>query len=326
MKEILDALQIPYFEYFDLKKVTWIHHGGIARWYVLPENTEQLSSAFVYAIQQGYSPIVVGHTSNIYFGNNCKVDVVITTRKIQNFYINGNLVIAECGAHIKRVSKATISLGLSGFEGLINLPGTVAAAIVNNAGCYGNLATKYLEKCEVLCPDGTLVQFTKEDFVLTHRSSAFKRKEKVGCILRVFWKLPSGDKSYLEKKAKEANLSRKYSQERPANNLGSTYCKLEPNTLYKLVIVFASLINHVFQIFDRPSDIPISIFRANRFNKIVRDTLLILTGYYGLRRYVSEYNIICFIWRDKNAEFAFEKYKKFIKRISRSSTLEIEIF
>lgn len=326
MKNFLETYHIPYDEYLDLRKVTWIHRGGVARWYIVPNTVEQLSQVYQKCISLGYLPLIVGHTSNIYIYNSCNLDVVISTRKLQKLNVEGNKVIAECGTQIKKISKICISKGLGGFEGLINLPGTAAAAIVNNAGCFGCLSTKYLVKCDVLNPDGSLSELRKDDFYFTSRSSIIKRKERNVCILRVVWELPYINSDILEKKAVEATFNRRYTQEGPAKNLGSTYCEITPNFLYKNVILLASLLNKCASLFQKRHKLPEVIIKRNRISKYTRNILLFLTGYYSLKKYISQYSIQCFVWRDESADIAFEKYKKFIKRITKSSRIEIEIY
>lgn len=326
MKSFLDTHNIPYSANQDLKKVTWIHRGGVATWYIVPNTIDQLSKVYVQCKRQGILPIVVGHTSNMYFKNTCNVDVVISTKKIQNISIDGDEVVAECGAHIKKIAKACVVAGLRGLEGLVNLPGTAAAAVINNAGCYGCLAAEYLVKCEVMNPDGTVGVLLKNDLCFSHRSSIFKRKEKDACILRVFWKLPTVERTLLEKKAEEVTFNRMRTQEGPANNLGSTFCDIRPNRFYKTIIRIASLANKCYQLFDKRSGTVASIVAQNRINRYIRNMLLYLTGNSNLKKYVSQYNIICFIWRDEYADEAFKQYNEFVRRISTSSTLEIEVF
>lgn len=45
--------------------------------------------------------------------------------------------MCECGVSVKRLSAEMVKSGFVGFAGLCDLPGTVAAAIYGNAGCYG---------------------------------------------------------------------------------------------------------------------------------------------------------------------------------------------
>lgn len=70
--------------------------------------------------------ITIGHTSNIYFKNNFNIKYVVDTRKLVGFKrIDNNTLMVECGTPISRVSRFCVDNSIAGYEGMINLPGTV---------------------------------------------------------------------------------------------------------------------------------------------------------------------------------------------------------
>ena len=71
-----------------------------------------------------------------------------------------------------------IEAGIQGFEGLIDLPGTVAASLYGNAGCYGCSISSLLKSATILTEDGEVINAGKEWFDFTKRSSSLKRGDK----------------------------------------------------------------------------------------------------------------------------------------------------
>ena len=78
-KSFLQTEQIPFEENVDLKKKTWIHRGGIAGLYVIPDNMNQLIRLVTRLYQEKAAFKIVGHTSNLYIRNTTNLDIVIST-------------------------------------------------------------------------------------------------------------------------------------------------------------------------------------------------------------------------------------------------------
>ena len=119
-----------------------------------------------------------------------------------------------------------MSAGYAGFYGLLGLPGTVAAAVTNNAGCFNCSISSMLTSADVLMPEGTVQTFTRDEFGYEKRSSIFKRGEVKGVVLSVKLKLQKAES--IEEEFKKSEKTKQYRiihQEGYANNLGSIYAR-----------------------------------------------------------------------------------------------------
>lgn len=109
-----------------LKNKTWIHRGGQVDYWLQPSTIEELVEVGRQLYNQTEPFITIGHTSNIYFKNSFNIKYVVDTRKLVGFKrIDNNTLMVECGTPISRVSRFCVDNSIAGYEGMINLPGTV---------------------------------------------------------------------------------------------------------------------------------------------------------------------------------------------------------
>lgn len=80
---------------------------------------------------------MVGHTLNIYFKNSFNIQTLVQTSKLTNYTILEDYVECECGVHVRLLARDMVKRGYKGFEGLVDLPGTIGGAIVNDSGVMG---------------------------------------------------------------------------------------------------------------------------------------------------------------------------------------------
>lgn len=311
--EFLVRHNIFFEENVPLSKKTWIKTGGLCTCWITPVSVEQLTEVCKFLCSNNITFDIVGHTSNIFFHSTYNPQVVVSTVKVNGYSIEGNILTCDCGCNVMKLAKEMLSEGYAGFYGLVGLPGTVASAAVNNAGCFNCSISSQLISADVLFPDGTIQTIHKDDFHYSKRSSAFKRREKEGVILSVKLKIEKAlnmDEEY--KKAEKAKAYRKNKQEGYQKNLGSVYGNRKYRHTFKnrLVSLLAKMM------------VLLGISKTR--NKTQKKLLLKLYGFSDLDHYVSDKNINTFIWSDEIAETKFERYKEFMRKAFTDLDLEIE--
>lgn len=207
-----------------------------------------------------------------------------------------------------------VDKGYKGFEGLIDLPGTIGGAIYGNAGCFGCLLSDLIESVEVLLADGQVRTYMKEEIDFSHRMSNFKMGKIRGVILSAKLKIEKGDITELKAIAYKNHEHRKQTQPAPKDNLGTIYCELGNRTK------FGRMVGIIGGVYFR-------LLRLMGYNTAKRGYLrelfeLKLAGGSECLPYIEKGR---FIWKDKRADAIFEKYLRVINRIYRHPRLEIEI-
>lgn len=319
-KILLQSEHIPFEENTDLKKKTWIHRGGRARYYIVPDTLDQLHLLVTELYKANQAFKIVGHTSNLYIRNTTDLEIVISTLHLNRYQEENGHYTCECGVAIADLARRAIQAGHSGYEGLVNLPGTVASAAVNNAGCFQCCISDLLIDATILCRDGKVRTYTKQQFEYSERNSAFKQGKIDGVILYATLDCSHQESpEQLIKKADEATLYRRTRQEGPKQNLGSTFPVYVMKAFYshlplltRFCLIACSALYH--------------IIGKQRPQSVTNTVILLCNGKYRqLHRYVSQHNFGCFVWRDENADEAFRIYRSFVAKISGMPDIEIEV-
>lgn len=303
---------IPIEQDIALSKKTWIKTGGICACWITPTSVEQLTEVCRYLHINNIKFDIIGQTSNIFFHSTYNPEVIVSTVRVNTYWIEGNIITCDCGVNVMKLAKDCLTQGYAGFYGLVGLPGTVASAAINNAGCFECSISSMLVSADVLNQDGTIETISKEDFQYTHRSSAFKRGEKRGVVLSVKLKVSKANDIEEEfRKSEETKIYRKTRQEGPKLNLGSVFASLKRRHNIKNCIV-GTLSRFV------------SFWGIYNQKKAYKKFLLMLYGYTDLDKYISDKNINTFVWRDSDAEPKFVRYKELIGKAFENLTIEIE--
>lgn len=323
MTELITYLRthsIPYEENVELKKRTWIHRGGIASLWITPASCNQLQAICTELYRRDIAFQIIGHTSNLYFCNNVNPQMIISTAKLTRYTFQPEIIECECGVSVKSLAKEAVEKGFSGLEGLVDLPGTIGAAVCNNSGCYGSEVSALLHHADFLQKDGQVLTLSYKDLAYGERSSAIKRKEIQGVILKAYFAIrKSQDVNQVRATAEKNHIHRITYQERPAQTLGSIFPKnvvtafeknLPLHTKIPVILLNKLFYRHWISYFTRQQQ--------------KRNIICLLNGLWDIRNYISPKNFNCFIWKDDQADEAFIRYRVFVQKTAKSNEIEIE--
>lgn len=299
-----------------LRDKTWIHRGGNVNNYYLPKSIEELIVVGRYLFHNRKDFITIGHTSNIYFKDSFNIDCIIDTKQLTSFQIvDSETLVCDCGVHMSKFSQYCVENGFVGYEGMINLPGTLGGAIVNNSGCYNCGIDKVLKSIDLLTPEGRIENITKKELGYTFRKSRIKTGDIKGIILRAYLDISiKGNIEELKKIAAENTNNRKITQDPPAYNLGTTinYSTYKLNVKNIIIALTSRFLNLVTSDFTK---------RTRALKKVI----LFMYGRTYLSKYISDKRINCFLWVDENADLFFDDYVSLLSEVYKHSEMEIEI-
>lgn len=151
---------------------------------------------------------VIGHTSNIYFTPDYNADIVVSTRKVKSYEVKEDVLVCDCGVPVKLLAKAMVAEGCKGFDGLVDLPGTVGASIYGNASCFGSSINRILLSCDYVDAEGVIKTLTQDEVKLSHRSTVFKSGGHKGIIVSAKLRYEKGDPDLKKDKAAETHRIR----------------------------------------------------------------------------------------------------------------------
>ena len=201
-----------------------------------------------------------------------------------------------------------IKAGYVGFEGLTDLPGTIAGAVYGNSGCRHCSINELVTDIELLTNDG-IKHINVADLKLSYRSTALKRKEITGTIIRVGLRKCKGDSDELIEIANMNHEHRKRFQPSGANNLGTTFNGGKRQTVK----------GRLFKLLEK-------CIQVITFNKDPRHSYPIVLKCIGkgsFAPYVYRWNR--YMFQDARSHALFPEYVDFLHSLYKDVRLEIEI-
>ena len=295
--------------------ICWLSYakGGIVKKFYEPENKEELATLCRKLYKNNEEFLIIGHTSNIYFTPNYHTNIIVSTRKVKEVEILDDAIIVDCGVSVKKLSRRMVDMGINGFSGLIDLPGTVGAAVYGNASCFSCSITSLLTSAELLQPNGNIVELKPDDFKFLNRSSALKRGELGGVLLSLTLIKEKGDVKLIKARAEETHKLRKMNQPAPQGTLGSIFAdEGKPTSINRIITCVTKLYELVLTI--------IGCKDVQTKRKHLMFTLLNATD---VEPYVHHWD--CYHWSDEQSHVLFWKYVNLHKRMFTKSDFEIEI-
>ena len=210
----------------NLSNYNWFNLGGPAEYLFKPENKEQLIEFLRENKIFKLNTTVIGAGSNTLIRDNGIKGVVIklgsSFSKIK--LINSDTLEVGAAALDRKVSNYAKDNGLSEFEFLSCIPGSIGGAVIMNSGCYGDDISKILISINVIdikdCKEKVI---KREDIKFFYRGTNLP-SEYIIISAKLKGKIKS--KSTIEEKQNNFIKKKKLSQPSQIKTCGSTFKNL----------------------------------------------------------------------------------------------------
>ncbi|MFA6005098.1 MAG: UDP-N-acetylmuramate dehydrogenase [Patescibacteria group bacterium] len=186
---------------FPLKALTSIKIGGPARVFVQTSDVVELSSVLLYCKEHKIPLFVLGGGSNILFSDEGFDGVVLKVSDMQyqlEKKKGGALLTLGAGYVVNLAAVKLADEGLSGFEYLYGLPGSVGGAIYMNSKWPKNhyAISDTVESVSYLSETGDVKVYDKEHTKFGYGFSEFQYKK--GLVLSATFRLVEKNKSEIK--------------------------------------------------------------------------------------------------------------------------------
>ncbi len=155
-----------------MDRLTTLRVGGPADLLVYPEDREDLAELISFLAERGIPYFVLGNGSNLVVRDGGIRGAVICLtegfRAIERR--EGPRFRAEAGVPLRRLVRWTVDQGITGFEPLVGIPGSVGGALAMNAGAWGMEIGERLVELEALSPEGRVQVFDRTTLRFGYRS------------------------------------------------------------------------------------------------------------------------------------------------------------
>jgi len=235
-----------------LSKYTSFKIGGVARYFCVAENVDEIKKALEFAKKNKLNIFVLGGGSNLLISDKGFDGLAL---KIQNtkYKIQNTNIVCGSGFSLARLVSESVKNNLTGLEWAAGIPGTVGGAVANNAGANGRCMADVVGEVEVLHKGSTALKglwnqriFTNKQCQFSYRNSVFK-KEKKCIILKAVLKLEKGNQEESRKTILEILKLRKEKQPLEYPSAGSVFKNpvVDDKHLAKLIKEYPELKNIV---------------------------------------------------------------------------------
>lgn len=218
-----------------LKEHTTFRIGGPARYYLIPENEEEILEAVVFAREKGLPFYILGKGSNMLFSDAGYEGVVIEIGKgLEHIEIREDgSVTAQAGIALSVLAARLSVEGWTGFEFAGGIPGTLGGGITMNAGAYGGEIKDCICRAKVLTSEGSIQVLEKEELELGYRTSIIQKKQYI--VLEGEFVFQKGELIAIQEKMRELSQRRREKQPLEYPSAGSTFKRPEGHFAGKLI-------------------------------------------------------------------------------------------
>ena len=160
-------------EHEPLGTKTTLRVGGTARYYIQPADEKDIIAIIKQVRLYDLPYFVLGRGSNVLIqeGEYPGVVIHLTHTYWQSIERVDDLHLwAGAGTRLKTLCGQVATWGLTGFEFLEGIPGSIGGALRMNAGAMGGWMFDVVEKILVLLPEGILQTFDKKDLKIGYRT------------------------------------------------------------------------------------------------------------------------------------------------------------
>ncbi len=207
---------------------TTLRTGGPAKYFVTPENTEQVAAIVKLAVKAGISYYVTGNGSNLLISDEGYDGMIICIGKnMSGISVNGKRITAGAGAMLSSIASQALKNGLAGFEFAAGIPGTAGGACVMNAGAYGGEIKDVIKRVTAVDGNGDICTIYSTEMKMSYRRSVFSEGGYI--ITETEFGLEPGSREKIQEKMSDFSKRRMEKQPLEFPSAGSTFKRPEGN-------------------------------------------------------------------------------------------------
>ena len=166
---------------------TTLRAGGPADVYVEPASEADLAAVVKFCGARGVPFLVIGRGSNLLVrdGGFRGAVICLSHADFSKIEFDGDRLRCGAGVKLKNVAIEARRHGLSGFEFLEGIPGSVGGALRMNAGAMGDATFDVVEFVRLMDFDGNVQELAPEEMVVKYRGcDTLKNHIALGAVLK----------------------------------------------------------------------------------------------------------------------------------------------
>ena len=206
-----------------LSNYSWFNLGGTAEYFYKAKDKNQLMEFLHYAKKDNLKTTIVGAGSNTLFRDKGVKGAVIKLGKSFSYtkLVNENIIETGAGTLDRNLANFAKDNGLSNFEFLSCIPGSIGGAIIMNSGCYDNDISKILLSLKAIDKKKLIeIEIKRDDIKFLYRGTNLSDEL---IILSAKFKGVKGEKKKIELNQSKLIEQKKIAQPSQIKTCGSTF-------------------------------------------------------------------------------------------------------
>ncbi|MDT7904333.1 MAG: UDP-N-acetylmuramate dehydrogenase [Candidatus Caldipriscus sp.] len=220
------------FENVPLSLYTTFRLGGPARYLIECYTVDDVRDAIKFALERNLPILPLGAGSDVLFSDKGFNGVVIRLMNLRGYKFVDNYAYIMAGEPLPKIANLTADMGLSGFEYLVGVPGTVGGGIAKNAGAHGHEMAEILEEVYVVSKEGEILTLSPKDINIRYRESDLL---KFGIAVEGKFKLKYEDPKVIKERIREFTEYREKTQPWKTKTAGCMFKNPPGNYAGKLI-------------------------------------------------------------------------------------------
>lgn len=217
-----------------LAPVTSFRIGGPAEYLLIPATVEDVQQGVSLACRHGLAWRCLGGGSNALIPDEGLPGLTIKFwHNFDAIAVKGERISAQSGAGMLSLAQAAGTAGLTGLEWACGIPGTVGGALYMNAGVKGEEIKDITVSATVLSEEGSVEQWSCEDFQFSYRTSSLQNSNAV--VLDAVFQLRRGDYQAIHENMNRHLSLRSATQPIDLPNCGSVFRNPEGDFAGRLI-------------------------------------------------------------------------------------------
>src|SRR6266850_723400 len=166
---------------------TSLRIGGPADIFVVPQDTDDIRHALMFAEREQLPVSVIGGGNNMLVKDRGVRGVILRLEGcLGRAEFHGEEAIAGAGVSLSALIREAAAINLGGIECLVGIPATIGGALAMNAGTADGWIGDFVSAVYYLHPDGTLGEYKPSSGTFTYRNfNAPAGAVLIGCRLRL---------------------------------------------------------------------------------------------------------------------------------------------
>ena len=172
LKDLLKKFESNIIYNADLKKKNWFNIGGKAKVFYKAHELKDLVE-FLKILNDREKIHIIGAGSNTLITDEIYDGIVIKLGKNFNrlSILSSNIIISGTAVLDKKLADYAADNGLSGFEFLVGIPGTVGGGLKMNAGCFGREIKDILASVQAVDKIGNVITIPAKKINFDYRNN-----------------------------------------------------------------------------------------------------------------------------------------------------------